>query len=61
MSCVATPAHASESFELRIRQRSRNGSRFSEVERRRTALLLIIVTNFNFTGMFVSKNNFIFL
>ena len=32
MSCVATPAHASESFEWRIRQRSRHGSRFSEAD-----------------------------
>ena len=39
MSCEATPAHASEPFEWRIRQRSRHGSRFSEAERRRTALL----------------------
>ena len=38
MSCEATPAHASEPFEWRIRQRSRHGSRFSEAERRRTAL-----------------------
>ena len=39
MSCRATPAHASEPFEWRIRQRSRYGSRFSEAVRRRTALL----------------------
>ena len=34
MSCEATPAHTSESFEWRIRQRSRYGSRFSASELR---------------------------
>ena len=34
MSCGATPAHASESLEWRIRQRSRHGSRFSASELR---------------------------
>ena len=47
MSCGATPAHASEAFEWRIRQRSRGltcGSRASR--RRRTALLTPITLSY---------------
>ena len=39
MSCVATPAHASESFEWRIRQRSRGLTCVSRASRRRRTAL----------------------